>query len=210
MRAVEVATGKERWTTKIGGSFVAAPAVTDDAVFVAAGHTLHRLDRETGTPEWKAETDDHPYAQISASPVVVDDLVLQGTASFENMAKKEDYTFKGSIGAYDVDTGKEVWRFLTTPDDATAGAGAGIWSTPAIDEERGLLYVGTGQTLEEPTAPLGDPILAIHYKTGKLRLVDAVHLPRRVQQRPSGRQGRRCRRLAQPLDLERARPRRRG
>jgi polyvinyl alcohol dehydrogenase (cytochrome) len=61
-----------------------------------------------------------------------------------------------------------VWRFVTTPDDETAGAGAGIWSTPAIDEERGLLYVGTGQTLEEPTAPLADSILALHYETGEL------------------------------------------
>ena len=47
-------------------------------------------------------------------------------------------------------------------------AGAGIWSTPAIDQERGLLFVGTGQTLEEPTAPLADSILAIRYRTGKL------------------------------------------
>ena len=78
------------------------------------------------------------------------------------------YTFRGSIAAYDVATGHERWRFDTTPDNATAGAGAGIWSTPAIDRRRGLLFVGTGQTLEEPTAPLADSILAIRYRTGKL------------------------------------------
>jgi polyvinyl alcohol dehydrogenase (cytochrome) len=168
VHAVRASTGKEVWSTALGGTFVAAPAVTDDAVFVAAGHTLYRLDRATGRQEWKAETDTHPYAQISASPVVVDDMVLQGTASFENMATQADYTFRGSIAAYDEATGRERWRFDTTPDDRTAGAGAGIWSTPAIDPDRGLLFVGTGQTLEDPTAPLADAILAIRYRTGKL------------------------------------------
>ena len=168
VHAVTAATGEELWSTSVGGMFVAAPAVTDDSVFVAAGRTLHRLDRETGEPTWQVDTDTHPYAQISASPVVIDDLVVQGTASFENMANLQDYTFRGSIAAYDVESGEEVWRFVTTPDDETAGAGSGIWSTPAVDRKRGLLFVGTGQTLEEPTAPLADAILAIDYETGKL------------------------------------------
>jgi polyvinyl alcohol dehydrogenase (cytochrome) len=137
-------------------------------VFVAAGSALTRLDRATGTKQWSVTTSTHPFAQISASPVVVGNLVLQGTASFENMAKKDVYTFVGSLAAYDVATGKQVWQFATTPNDKTAGPGVGIWSTPAIDEERGLLFVGTGQTLAEPGAPLADAILAIDYRTGKL------------------------------------------
>ena len=58
-------------------------------------------------------------------------------------------------------------RRRTTP---TSGAGVGIWSTPAIDRERGLLYVGQRQQLRrEPTGPLADSILAIDYKTGELK-----------------------------------------
>src|SRR5205085_1040572 len=131
---------------KVGaGMFVAAPAVTEDAVYAALGRTLYRLDRASGAVEWKVETDTNPYAQINASPVVVDGLVLQGTAGFENIVQREHYSFRGSIAAYDAATGKQRWKFYTTPNDATAGAGAGVWSTPAVDTARGLLYVGTGQ-----------------------------------------------------------------
>src|SRR5262249_9710100 len=50
----------------------------------------------------------------------------------------------------------------------TAGAGVGVWSTPAVDVARGMLYVGSGNTYAPPTAPLADSILAIEYATGRL------------------------------------------
>jgi polyvinyl alcohol dehydrogenase (cytochrome) len=166
--AVDAETGEAIWTSPIGGFVVGSPAVDGDAVYASSGASLYRLDRATGEQEWTARTDEHPQAQISASPVVVGGLVLQGTASFENTVAKDEYTFRGSISAYDTETGDEVWRFDTTPGDETAGPGAGIWSTPAVDTERGLLYVGTGQSLAEPTAPLTDSLLAIDYQTGDL------------------------------------------
>ena len=151
------------------GSSWARPAVEDNAVFVSSGHLLFRLDRASGMVQWQAETNDHPLAQISASPIVVDGLVFQGVASAEVVMAHEEYTFRGSIGAYDAVTGAEVWRFVTTANDASSGAGVGVWSTPAFDLERGLLYVGTGNAYAEPTGPLADSILAIEYKTGALR-----------------------------------------
>jgi len=73
VRAVDAATGKSRWTTKLGaGMFVAAPVVTGDAVYVALSNTLYRLDRATGNTMWKVTTDSSPFAQINASPVVVE------------------------------------------------------------------------------------------------------------------------------------------
>jgi polyvinyl alcohol dehydrogenase (cytochrome) len=167
--AVEAGSGQELWKADIGGMIVGAPAVVRDAVFASSGSSLFRLDRVTGEQEWMARTDDHPAAQINASPVVVDGLVLQGTASFENVIAKPAYTFRGSIGAWDAETGEQRWKFFTTPNDSTAGAGAGVWGTPAVDRRRGLLFVGTGQSLSEPTAPLTDSLLAIDYRTGELR-----------------------------------------
>jgi polyvinyl alcohol dehydrogenase (cytochrome) len=169
VRAVSAATGAPRWTTKIGGMFVAAPAVTGDAVYAAVGSALYKLDRATGAVEWKMVTDKNPYAQINASPVVVDGLVLQGTASFENIVNHEPYTFRGSIAAYDAQTGKLRWKFFTTKNTRDDGPGAGIWSTPAVDVRRGLLYVGTGQSLAPKTGPLADSLLAIDYRTGVLK-----------------------------------------
>ena len=167
--AVRADSGEVVWKSAIGGTIVGAPAITDDAVYASSDHTLFRLDRATGTKAWQAVTDDHPQAQINASPVVIGDLVIQGTASFENILKKDQYTFRGSIAAYNTTTGTRKWKFFTTPGDATAGPGAGIWSTPAVDEARGLIFVGTGQSLQEPTAPLTDSLLAIDYQTGELK-----------------------------------------
>jgi polyvinyl alcohol dehydrogenase (cytochrome) len=169
VRAVAAATGKPHWATKLGGMFVAAPAITNGAVYAAAGDTLYKLDRTTGRKEWKVQTDSNPYAQISASPVVVDGLVLQATASFENIVNQAQYTFRGSIAAYDAQDGRRRWKFYTTKNTATDGPGVGVWSTPAVDVKRGLLFVGTGQSLAPQTSPLADSMLAIDYRTGKLR-----------------------------------------
>lgn len=165
--AVRVDSGEKVWTSKIGGTVIGAPAIDGDAVYASSGNTLYRLNRETGAQEWKAVTDDHPEAQINASPVVVDGIVLQGTASFENMVQKKKYLFRGSIAGFDAKSGEQLWIFHTTPGDETAGAGGGIWSTPAVDTGRGLLFVGTGQGLSEPTPPMADSLVAVDYRTGK-------------------------------------------
>jgi polyvinyl alcohol dehydrogenase (cytochrome) len=166
--AVDAATGADVWSAEVGGIVVGAPAVDGDAVLVSSGGRLLRLDRATGEIAWEVVANEHPLAQISASPVVVDGLVLQGVASAEVVMPRDEYTFQGSIGAYDLETGVERWRFVTTPNDETSGAGVGIWSTPAVDVERGLLYVGTGNSYAPPTGPLADSILAIDLETGTL------------------------------------------
>ena len=168
VRAVDAEAGNAIWETKIGGLIVGAPAIHRDAVYISSGATLYRLDRATGTLVWKTVTNDHPLAQINASPVVIDGLVIQGVASAEVTIPKDDYTFQGSIAAYSVKSGEEKWSLVTTPNDETAGAGVGIWSTPSVDRKRHLLYVGSGNTYAEPTAPLADSILAIDYRSGKL------------------------------------------
>jgi polyvinyl alcohol dehydrogenase (cytochrome) len=167
--AVSADTGQQIWTAKVGGLVVGSPAIDGDRVYVGVGNSLYALDRATGMVRWKAETNPSPYAQINASPVVVGGLVVQGTAQFEEVVGKAPFTFRGSIGAFDGPTGAQVWNFITTPNDATSGAGEGIWSTPAVDAKLGLLYVGTGQNTSPPTGRLADSLLAIDYKTGTLR-----------------------------------------
>lgn len=168
--AVDADSGREMWHTLIPGGFIVdGPAVVADAVYIASGHTLYRLDRASGVIEWQVSTNEDPLSQINASPIVVDNLVLQATASIQDAVPDTGQIFRGSIGAYDTATGREVWRFYATPADATSGSGIGIWSTPAIDVKRGLLYVGTGNTSTEPSGPLADALLAIDYKTGTLK-----------------------------------------
>ena len=166
--AVDAVSGRVRWRAKVAPGVVGATAVAG-LLYVASGHTLYALDRVTGAVRWQAVTNPNSFAQISASPVVVGRLVIIGTASFEVMVRSSQYTFQGSIGAFDATTGTPVWSFVTTPNDASSGAGEGIWSTPAVDRRLGLLYVGTGQNLSPPAGPLEDSILAIDVRTGRLR-----------------------------------------
>jgi polyvinyl alcohol dehydrogenase (cytochrome) len=168
VHALDVATGDRVWRVELGGSVIGSVPVDGGALFASTGVTLYRLDRATGEVVWEATVDDHPFAMISASPVVADGVVLQGVASGEVTFPQDDYTFTGSISAFDAETGDRRWRFDTTPGDDTAGAGVGIWSTPAVDLERDVLYVGTGNTYEAPSAPLADSLLALDLETGEL------------------------------------------
>ncbi|HEV2361321.1 MAG TPA: PQQ-binding-like beta-propeller repeat protein, partial [Acidimicrobiales bacterium] len=166
--AVDLSTGHTLWSVPVGGLVVGSPTIVGTAEYVGSGNILYRLDAATGAVVWKATTNPSKFAQINASPVVVANLVIEGTAQYEEIAGKPPLEFKGSIGAFDATTGKQVWNFVTTPADKTSGAGIGIWSTPAIDTGLGLLYVGTGQNIAQPPGKYEDSLLAINYQTGKL------------------------------------------
>ena len=60
------------------------------------------------------------------------------------------------------------WQVWLTKGDGTEGAGVGVWSTPSVDAERGLLFVGTGNTYEPPASTMADSIVAIRYDTGEV------------------------------------------
>jgi polyvinyl alcohol dehydrogenase (cytochrome) len=177
VHAADAATGKDRWTQSVHTQVMASPTVTDDAVLVTDNSTLFRLDRETGAIEWEAKTSDHPIAISPASPVVVDDVVIQGVASGELMVPLDSYSFRGSVAGYDLATGAERWKVWLTDKDETGGAGVGVWSTPSVDRERGLLYVGSGNTYEPPASPRSDSILAIRYATGEVAWVRQFTYP---------------------------------
>ena len=199
--ALTLSSGATRWSTKVGLPVIGSPATAGNALYVAAGSILYRLDAATGQVVWRVTTNPNPYSQINASPIVVGHRVILGTAQFEEVVGKPPETFQGSIGAWDTRSGKALWNFVTTPNDATSGAGEGIWSTPAVDTTLGLLYVGTGQNISQPTGRLADSLLALHVANGENRLVVPVHHPRRLRCGPIHRQGRRRRRLTQPMVL---------
>lgn len=168
VHALDAASGASRWTADIGQTIMGSPTVDGDDIFVAGSSTLVRLDRASGLQRWTVPTSDHPIAISPASPVVVGDVVVQGVASGELMIPRDTYTFRGTVAGFDRTTGQQRWVLPLTPDDATGGAGVGIWSTPAADLERGVIYVGTGNTYEPPAAPLSDSIVAIRAATGEV------------------------------------------
>src|SRR5436190_20314927 len=55
-------------------------------------------------------------------------------------------------------TGQIVWRFDTVPASAIGGA---VWSTPAIDAVNDLVYVHTGDCVNNASSGLSESILAL-------------------------------------------------
>ena len=175
LRAVDLDDGSLRWETRlttVGGVGVmvdATPRIDGDQVLVGDGQgRFHALNRFTGAVNWTTQLDTHPQTRIFGSPVTVDGMVIVGVASYELAIPKPDYTFRGSVVALDLATGAEEWRTYTTTNDAQSGAGVSVWSTAAVDRDRHMLYIGTGNTYEPPAAPMSDALMALDYRTGQV------------------------------------------
>lgn len=157
----------------LGSGIFSSPLITDGALYVATEDlVLFAIDKVTFNILWSVVID--PVAQstgqgnVYASPVYVDGKVIVGVACDEfTETSTLDVEVRGSLNAFDAIDGSLVWQYVPTQD--SEGFGVGFWSTPAIDTKRNLLFVGTSNTVTFPAAKLSDSLLAIHYKTGKLK-----------------------------------------
>jgi alcohol dehydrogenase (cytochrome c) len=110
---------------------------------------LVALDRTTGAVVWDVEIADFRNGYAStAAPLIVGNKIITGIAGGE-------FAIRGFLDAYDVDTGKRVWRFWTVPApgekgsdtwpaDAWERGGGGTWLTGSYDPELNLVYWGAG------------------------------------------------------------------
>jgi polyvinyl alcohol dehydrogenase (cytochrome) len=163
--ALDATTGAEIWrNTALGGT--ASPALAEGELYVnTGGAILHRLDPETGEIQWQAEIDAHERASGFSSPVLAGNLVIVGSSSTEEVIARDNATFRGSIVAFDRDTGREVWRHYTVDPPHN---GVAMWSTPTIDLERGLVFGSTGNNYTEEAGPTSDSVFAVHLETGEV------------------------------------------
>ncbi|KAG4922642.1 hypothetical protein AAZX31_18G236800 [Glycine max] len=113
------------------------------------------LKRKTGELVWKTILDYHPAALITMSGTYYNRGYYVGTSSLESLVPLEKCcTFRGSFVKLNPRSGAIYWRTYTLPDNKnTKGeyAGAAIWgSSPSIDVERNLVYIGTGNLYSAP------------------------------------------------------------
>jgi polyvinyl alcohol dehydrogenase (cytochrome) len=157
-----------------------APAV----FFGEAGATVIALNAQTGALLWKIRPADHYATMITATPRFYKGVIYQPLASFEEALgadqKVQCCTYRGSVVALDANTGKKLWQTFTIADAAKptgktsvgtakfGPSGASVWSSPTIDEQRGVLYVATGDNYSDPPTLTSDAILAMDLKTGEL------------------------------------------
>jgi polyvinyl alcohol dehydrogenase (cytochrome) len=154
------------------------------AVFFGDIHGLaYALDATTGEPVWKMQTDPHPLARITGTPVLHDGRLYVPVASLEEPESGQaDYaccTFRGYLSALDAATGKQIWKTYTIAEEPKvvgrnsrgkemlAPAGAGIWVTPVLDLKRRALYFGTGNAFSG-TPKTANAIMAVSMDTGRV------------------------------------------
>jgi polyvinyl alcohol dehydrogenase (cytochrome) len=169
LRALDAETGDERWNHDLESGYIGgAVAVDDERVVVGTFDArIVAVDRDSGGPVWETPIGDHPKAVVFGSPIIVDGLVVVGVGSYEVFAPGDPPSFRGHVVALDAETGAERWRFWATAGDATEGPGVSIWSSPAVDTDRGIVYIGTGQAYALPAPPRSDALLALDVRTGK-------------------------------------------
>jgi quinohemoprotein ethanol dehydrogenase len=171
-------------------------------IYTAAGSFLFALDSKTGKPIEGFGTNGqasvildvlrtrYPDVKTAVSlgywfttaPQVYNGVLYIGST------RSESHIPGGHVLAVDARTGKVLWHFNTVPQDEhdqgwkIAGPtwvggernGGGIWETPSIDPELGLLYVAVGNPFGDSTKRTGinlftDSILALTMNTGELK-----------------------------------------
>jgi PQQ-dependent dehydrogenase (methanol/ethanol family) len=174
--ALDAATGEELWffDPKVSrvdtarsccGAVNRGVAYADDKIFLAAlDGRLIALDWKTGEVRWQTQTIDDPSEPyvITGAPRIAEDVVVIGNSG-------ADLGVRGYAGAYDLQTGEQVWRFYTVPgnpadgpDGAASdsimeaaaatwtgewwseGGGGTVWDSITYDPELDRVYLGVG------------------------------------------------------------------
>lgn len=190
--ALDAGNGRELWHFRRertrgvggygGGGVNRGVAWSGSHIFMVTDNAhLLSLDRFTGKVEWESVLADwHQNYDTSSAPLVAADLVITGTAGGERGVR-------GFLAAFDIDTGKEVWRFWTVPapgepgsetwkGHAMAHGGAPAWFTGSYDHAADTIFWQTGNPApdyygqeREGDNLYSDCVLALDRKSGKLK-----------------------------------------
>ena len=177
-------------------------------VYVSVGYRLVALNAKTGQPiasfgkdgvvdlkvgvmthaSGKPEQIDLEKGEIGlhATPTIVGDIVIVGSAFSEGLNYPRRSNSRGLVRAFDVRTGKQLWKFDPFPQPGELGydtweansltyvGNMGAWAQITADDEAGLVYL----PIESPTQDIyggnrpganlfGESLVAVDLKTGR-------------------------------------------
>lgn len=152
---------------------------------VFADNAAHVLLMNAITAEviWDVSVKVTSVSNVTAMPVLYGDRVFVPISSGElNMGATPDYeccTSHGAVVALNVNDGSRAWVYHTMEDakpttisrvgtQQWGPSGAPIWTAPAIDEKRGLIYLGTGENTSHPATDTSDAIIALRMSDGSV------------------------------------------
>ncbi len=151
-------------------------------VFSGIDSTVHAVDPRTGKALWTKPVGSYSYSMTSGTPTILKDRVIVPVSQFEISFAADNAhdccTNHGYVLSLDPKTGAQQWRYDTMEEakpirDRGDGkmlkgpSGAPIWNSPVVDEKRGLVYFGTGESNSPPAHKNTNALIAIDLKTGK-------------------------------------------
>ena len=183
--AIDASSGCVHWAFKATAGMRSGVTVGDvngvPAIFFGdRSAVMYAVNADSGELLWKTRPVEHLLATVTATPQFYKGVIYQGFSSIEEALAADPNaaccSFRGSVVALDAATGRTIWQSFTITEPAKptgrgkqqGPSGAGIWSTPTIDEQRGALYVATGDNYSNPVTDTSDAVLAFELKTGKL------------------------------------------
>lgn len=188
--AIDRSTGCIYDSTKfISGIRSAITVVTLSAgkhllVFADSLANIYAVDPLSMETAWQTRVVINQYSVISGSISYHEGRLFIPVSSYEVAAAgnpdHECCKSHGAVIALDANDGNLLWQWDATADATpqstnNAGrqvwgpSGASVWSTPTIDDTRGLLYVGTGENLSHPATDTSDAIVALDLESGAMR-----------------------------------------
>jgi polyvinyl alcohol dehydrogenase (cytochrome) len=166
------------------GRVPAAEGPVYAAFFGDLAGNVYAVNATTGLLMWTVKADAHPLARVVGSVVFHNGRLYVPVASAEETAgapsSYECCTFRGSVSSLDAATGRQVWKTSTIAEQATptrknavgtqlwGPSGAGVWSSPAIDAARNVLYATTGDNYSAPASNMSDSFVAMDLETGRI------------------------------------------
>jgi alcohol dehydrogenase (cytochrome c) len=160
VQALDGKTGNLIWETRVGPDQapgyggIRSIAIAEDKIFLPASNAhMVALSARNGEILWDTPAAPEGSGRVNTSgAIVIGDKVLQGLTGCTRFDGLGCY-----ISAYDINTGKQVWRFYTVPREGEPGsetwgklpmtfrAGGDTWVAGSYDPELNLTYWGVAQ-----------------------------------------------------------------
>jgi len=183
--ALDARTGCTSWTYKAAAGVRASPVIGGTTAYAAdLKANVYALDTATGKLLWKTLADEQPNAVITGTPKLDRGrLYVPISGRDESMAASnpsyECCKFRGSVVALDAVTGKRAWIAYTVDVPKPTGqnakgtktwgpSGAVPWSSPTLDVQKRVLYIGTGVNYSQPATDTSDAVIAIDMENGHI------------------------------------------
>jgi alcohol dehydrogenase (cytochrome c) len=140
------------------------------------------LDIKTGRVVWDTMMEDYrKFFTVTSAP-----LIIRGNKLITGTSGGDRGAYRFFIDAYDMDTGKRLWRWYAVPGpdepgsetwpnaEAMSKGGGATWTIGTYDPELNLIYWGTGNPYGAPDTRIGDnlytaSLVALDGDTGKLK-----------------------------------------